>query len=103
MVIRPVAVTIGLHIFLRRGLQLSAVRKEQLLRHEMCHVLQFAELGLVRFFWRYLSEWASARWKVRGQPDAGALAYRAISLEVEARMVEARATVLGTPWQEVTR
>lgn len=102
-VVRPVAVTIGSHIFLRRRVLFDLEYREQVLRHEMCHVLQFAQMGLVRFGWRYASEWLRYRWALRGNPDAGNLAYQAISLEQEARFIEARATVLRTPWREVRR
>lgn len=89
LVIRPVAVTLGRHIFVRRGVNPSDV----LLRHEAVHVAQAAELGLVRFLGLYLTDWLRAWWALRD----GAAAYRAIRFEQEARALEG----LDVPWAEV--
>jgi hypothetical protein len=72
-----VGITIGNRIMLKKGHE----HKEQLLAHELVHVRQFDELGVVGFFSRYLSEYA------KGIVKHGKLheAYRGISLEVEAR------------------
>jgi hypothetical protein len=72
-----VGITIGNRIMLRKGHE----HKEQLLAHELVHVRQFHELGIPRFFARYLSEYARGIVKLRKLHAA----YRAISLEVEAR------------------
>jgi len=95
LVIRPAAVTIGRHIFVRGGVEAS----DRLLRHEAVHVLQFEELGLLRFGWFYVLDWLRARWALRWQEDAGAMAYRAIRLEQEARALEDK----PEPWREVWR
>jgi hypothetical protein len=52
-----------------------------LLVHELIHVRQWKELGVLRFLWRYIAAYLSAR--MRGQGHRGA--YLAIPLEVEAR------------------
>jgi hypothetical protein len=53
-------------------------------RHELIHVRQIAELGVVRFYWRWVSEYVSNR--RRGLPSEAA--YRRISLEKEAFAAE---------------
>lgn len=89
LVIRPIAVTLGRHIFIRRGVTPTDV----LLRHEAVHVSQFLELGLLRFLWYYLTDWLKAWWRLRD----GAAAYRAIRFEQEARFLER----FSVPWAEV--
>lgn len=89
LVIRPVAVTLGRHVFVRRGVDPTDV----LLRHEAVHVAQFAELGLVRFLWFYVTDWLRAWWALRD----GAAAYRAIRFEQEARALEH----FRVPWELV--
>ena len=72
-----VAMTLGPWILVRRGREQDA----DLVAHELVHVQQWRELGVVRFLTRYLSEYLRAR--VAGQPHWSA--YAAISLEAEAR------------------
>ncbi|WP_207895809.1 hypothetical protein [Hymenobacter gummosus] len=68
---------------LGRTIHLSGVTREQFLRepswvaHEMCHIRQVQERGLLRFLWEYLLE--SAR-----------VGYYANRFEVEAREAGAR-------------
>ena len=62
------AVTLGRHIHFRRGRE--SLRPETL-RHELIHVCQYAEHGLLGFLWRYL-------WRERRTP------YRRKSFECEA-------------------
>jgi hypothetical protein len=52
-----------------------------LLVHELIHVRQWAELGVMRFLWRYLTAYLHGRMKGMGHRSA----YLAIPLEVEAR------------------
>lgn len=52
---RAWAVTLGPYIFLANG-----EGSDALVAHETTHVLQFRELGLLRFLVRYLSEWRAA-------------------------------------------
>jgi hypothetical protein len=57
-----------------------------LLVHELIHVRQWAELGVARFLWRYLSAYLGGR--MRGMDHR--TAYLAIPLEVEARAAAGR-------------
>jgi hypothetical protein len=52
-----------------------------LLVHELIHVRQWGELGVIRFIWRYLTAYISGRMRGRDHRSA----YLAIPLEVEAR------------------
>jgi hypothetical protein len=70
------AITIGSLVSVRRGHE----RDERLLRHELVHVRQWAELGFVGFLWLYLG--AYVHWRVRGYGHWAA--YRRIPLECEA-------------------
>jgi hypothetical protein len=72
-----VGITVGNRIMLRKGHE----HRQQLLAHELVHVRQFHELGIPRFFARYLTEYAKGIVTLRKTHAA----YRAISLEVEAR------------------
>lgn len=71
-------ITLGRRIYIEGG-DVAAV-----LRHELVHVRQIERLGLWRFYWSYLREYAANRW--RGLPSAEA--YRRISLEREAFAAE---------------
>ena len=73
-----VAMTLGPWILVRRGREQDA----GLVAHELVHVQQWRELGVVRFLTRYFGEYL--RYRVAGQPHWSA--YAAISLEVEARV-----------------
>lgn len=53
----------------------------RLVQHELVHVRQWRELGVVRFLSRYLREYVSAR--IKGLDHVAA--YHSISLEREAR------------------
>ncbi len=52
-----------------------------LLAHELVHVGQYAELGVVGFWSRYLGEYFANLWRLRSHRQA----YLAISFEAEAR------------------
>ncbi|HUF83653.1 MAG TPA: hypothetical protein VMQ81_03570 [Acidimicrobiia bacterium] len=69
--------TLGRWILLRRGHEHDA----DLVGHELVHVRQWRELGLVRFLWRYLGAYFRGRLRGLGHGDA----YAAIPLEQEAR------------------
>jgi Domain of unknown function (DUF4157) len=69
--------TLGRWILLRRGHE----HDRRLLAHELVHVRQWRELGVLRFLWRYLG--AYLRGRVRGLRHRAA--YAAIPLEQEAR------------------
>lgn len=83
------ATTIGSTVFVRRGATMSP----RLRRHEYEHVLQFHELGRIRFLRRYLAEYL--RWRLRGHGHRGA--YLRISFEVLAEWRARRALGIGVP------
>ena len=71
------AMTLGRFVLVRRGNE----QRVDLIAHELVHVAQWREFGIVRFLARYLGDYARARRSGMGHWDA----YRAISLEVDAR------------------
>lgn len=87
-VCRASAVTLGsLVFFSRSGWTQIAAASDQglvLVAHELAHVRQYRERGLVRFLWAYAREYFSGR--LRGLSHR--TAYREISFEIEARDVE---------------
>jgi hypothetical protein len=72
---RTIAITLGRRIFVAEG-----YASESLIRHELVHVRQAAELGVPRFLWRYVAEYVRNRRRGMTHDDA----YRAISFEAEA-------------------
>ena len=76
---RTIAITLGRRIYVAEGHATDA-----LLRHELVHVRQAGELGVIRFLWRYAAEYVRNR--RRGMPHDDA--YRAISFEAEAFLAE---------------
>ena len=80
------ATTLGPLILMRR----RGVGDPRLLRHELEHVRQWREQGVVGFLARYLG--AYLRWRLRGFPHRAA--YRRIPQEIEAEWI-ARRSVLG--------
>jgi len=70
------AITLGGLVIVRR----SAAGDGELLRHELVHVRQWRELGVVGFLRQYVG--AYARWRLRGYGHRDA--YERIPLEVEA-------------------
>ncbi len=75
--------TIGRLVLLRSDDDRSGRR--MLLAHELVHVVQYEHLGVARFLWRYVSEYARNLWRLRSHRQA----YLSISLEVDARAVSA--------------
>jgi hypothetical protein len=73
------AITLGRRVWIRAGAE-----SEALLRHELTHVRQMRDLGVIRFLWRYLREYLRNR---LGGMSADA-AYRNISFEEEAFAAE---------------
>jgi len=71
--------TIGRFVFLTSDVDRSGNR--ELLAHELVHVRQYAEAGLVRFLGRYLLDYARGLVRLRNHRRA----YLAIPTEVEAR------------------
>jgi len=78
------AITVGSLISVRR----SAAADERLLRHELAHVRQWRQFGVLGFLTRYLG--AYLRLRLGGYSHAAA--YRRIPLEVEAEWAARRAT-----------
>ena len=74
-----IAITFGRRIYVADGHATDA-----LLRHELVHVSQAGELGLLRFVWRYVAEYVRNRRRGMSPHDA----YRAISFEAEAFAAE---------------
>lgn len=79
------AFALGRHIFLRGPL---ATFSQEGLRHELIHVGQFLELGMVPFLWRYF--WQERR-----------LAYRQKSLEREAYDNQGDPAYLERRWPQL--
>jgi hypothetical protein len=78
---RTIAITLGRRVFVAEGYASDA-----LIRHELVHVRQATELGVLRFVWRYVAEYVRNR--RRGMSHDAA--YRAISFEAEAFLAERR-------------
>jgi hypothetical protein len=74
--------TLDRWILLRRGHEDDS----DLVAHELVHVRQWRELGVVRFLARYLGAYARGRWRRLGHKAA----YEAIPFEVEARSITGR-------------
>jgi hypothetical protein len=53
-VLGVLGITFGSHVFLRQSLEDVP---SPLVGHEIGHVRQYAALGWLRFFWRYVAEW----------------------------------------------
>jgi len=81
---RTIAITFGRRIYVADGHASDA-----LLRHERVHVRQAAELGVLRFLWRYAAEYVRNRRRGMTHDEA----YRAISFEREAFAAEENPTV----------
>lgn len=73
-------------VLLRRDDPADRTGDRELLAHELVHAGQWAELGVARFAWRYLSAYVKHLRRVRRHHDA----YLAIPFEEEAREQAAR-------------
>jgi hypothetical protein len=76
------ATTLGHFIFMRE----ASAGSERLLRHELVHVRQWRELGVLGFLRRYLRAYLG--WRLRRYPHWAA--YRRIPLEIEAEWLARR-------------
>ena len=74
--------TLGRWILVRRGHE----HDRDLIAHELVHLRQWRELGVVRFLARYLGAYARGRWHGLSHRAA----YEAIPLETEARALSGR-------------
>lgn len=82
------AITIGPIVVVRR----RAAGDRRLMAHELVHVRQWRDLGVVGFLRRYLG--AYLRWRLRGYSHWGA--YRRIPLEIEAEWEAITGSVPGS-------
>lgn len=67
-------------ITLGRRIYIEGENVEAILRHELVHFRQIQRLGVFRFYWSYVREYAGNRLRGMSPSDA----YRKISLEEEA-------------------
>lgn len=81
-----VAITLWRRVYLSERLAGEALQR--ILAHELVHARQIERVGLFRFYWRYLREYAANR--RAGMPAHEA--YRRISFEQEALIIEASVT-----------
>ena len=78
------AMTLGTKIYVRpASLDTDPAQLGPLIVHELVHVHQWGQLGVVRFLWRYVAGYLKGRFA--GLSHQGA--YRAIPFEVEARQI----------------
>ena len=84
-----IAITLGRRIYVRA--EMAGAAFERLMLHELVHVRQVQELGLLRFLWRYLIEFFRHLRRLRSVSAA----YHSISFEIEAREAEESAAGTG--------
>ncbi len=77
-----IGITLGRRIYV--AADVAAHHLERLIRHELAHVKQIANHGLLTFYWRYLVEYVRNRRKGL----SSSAAYREISFEKEALAAE---------------
>ena len=89
-------ITIGKHIFIKPTL-LSLNRNnlpklpEDLIAHEITHVLQYRREGFLKFLYKYLADfWRNLRAKKKWDSASRHKAYLEIPFEIEARRAAAR-------------
>lgn len=89
--LRIAGITIGRRILIapsvvERNMKGEFVVSEELLVHEMMHVLQFKRQGFVNFLWRYVGDYLKTLWREKRCDAATRMkAYLAIPAECEAR------------------
>lgn len=69
--------TFGRFVLIREG----HIQDLSLLSHELVHVHQWRELGVIRFLWRYLVPYLAGRFRGMGHWEA----YELVPLEIEAK------------------
>ena len=78
------AMTLPFGIFVRpESLAGDRSALANMIQHELVHVRQWKELGIVKFLWRYLTDYWQGRRRGLGHDEA----YRQISFEQEARRI----------------
>lgn len=81
------AMTLGTKVYVRPDLlDTDPAKLGPLIVHELVHVHQWAQLGVLRFLWRYLAGYLKGRFAGLSHQSA----YRAIPFEVEARQIASR-------------
>lgn len=78
--------TLDRFVLLRRDDPGDRTGERELLAHELVHAVQWAELGVARFLWRYVAAYVRNRRRLGRHRDA----YLAIPFEEEAREAAAR-------------
>lgn len=78
--------TVGRFVLLRRDDPADRTGERELLAHELVHAVQWAELGVGRFAWRYLRAYLRNLRRLRTHHEA----YMAIPFEEEAREAASR-------------
>lgn len=82
-----IGITLGRTVFLsEKFVQRPQAEVERLVRHELVHVRQVGQLGLLRFLWKYLAEYIGNLRKGMSHNEA----YRRVSFEEEAYRAEAQ-------------
>lgn len=85
-------ITLGRWVFVDpAALEGDPRRLGRLALHELFHLRQIAQLGLARFLWRYLADYARGRFERLGHDTA----YREIGFEREARRITAELSENG--------
>jgi hypothetical protein len=76
------AMTLGTRVYIQSAsLDRDPSDLGLLIVHELAHVHQWAQLGVLRFLWRYLGGYIRGRFSGLSHHEA----YRAIPIEIEAR------------------
>lgn len=78
--------TLDRFVLLRRDNPEDRTGERELLAHELVHAVQWAELGVVGFLWRYVAAYVRNRRHLRRHRES----YLAIPFEEEARASAAR-------------
>jgi len=76
-----IAMVVGRTIHLHGASREDFLKHKWWVRHEICHVMQYKELGVITFLWKYL--WECVK-----------VGYHANRFEVAARAAERNATIM---------
>ena len=77
-----IAITLGRRVYV--SAKVTGEELQRLLRHELTHVAQINRLGILRFYWRYVTEYIALRRSGLKSFEA----YRRVSFEQEASAAE---------------
>lgn len=78
--------TLGRFVLLTRDDPADRTGERELIAHELVHVLQYGEMGMPRFLWRYAAAYLRNLRRLRSHREA----YLAIPVEEEAREAASR-------------